>query len=348
FARLAFFKIPTSHTKSTKEPPTVSIVICAKNEAKNLSQNLPRILNQNYHSFEVIVVNDDSTDETANILLDFQIKKPNLRIIKNYNKLNNNIGKKTALAKGIAAAKNEVLLLTDADCYPNSLEWLSEMQALLNDAKAIGLGYSPYRYYPGMLNRLIRFETVYTAIQYFSFALAKLPYMGVGRNLIYKKQLFQQVDGFQAHRHVVSGDDDLFINQVANKNNTAITILPKTFMYSEPKRSWRAYYRQKTRHFTTGIHYKFVHKSLLAVLAISHFFHYTGGIILLLAKFSTIFVFLIYVVRMVIILIIYAAILKRFQERNLLLWIPFLDVAYLAYYIIFAPVSLIGKTDSWT
>ena len=348
FAKLALFKPTTIIGKDRNNQVAVSIIICAKNEAKNLLKNLPRILNQNYHSFEVIVVNDGSEDNTAAVLLDIQRKNPNLHIVYFNNKLKTNVGKKAALTQGINAAKNEVLLLTDADCYPNSLEWLSEMQHLLDDSKEIGLAYSPYTYYPGMLNKLIRFETVYTAIQYFSFALSKLPYMGVGRNLIYRKSLFQKTKGFQKHAHIASGDDDLFINEVANGDNTVITISEKTFVYSEPKKDWWAYYRQKKRHFTAGVHYKLIHKILLALLALSHFLHYIGVIILLLAKFSTIFVFLIYVVRIVIVLIIYAAVLKKFQERNLVKWIPFLDASYVMYYFIFAPTLLIGKTDSWT
>lgn len=206
------------------------------------------------------------------------------------------VGKKFALAQGITAARYDHLLLTDADCCPASEDWLYHMQRKLRGPLKIGLGYGPYQKYPGWLNRFIRYETFYTALQYLSFALAGRPYMGVGRNLIYKKELFEEVGGFHKHINLASGDDDLFVQAAADANNTTLILSPSTFCYSEPERTWRSYARQKARHLTTGKHYTTINKMLLGALSLSHFVHFLGGFVLIV-KFSTIFVIVLYVVR---------------------------------------------------
>ena len=345
FSRLAFFEQTPEDLHSTTPP--VSIVICAHNEEKNLKKNLPRILNQNYRSFEVIVVNDCSTDNTENVLLKYTSKYPILCHVTLREKPKNVLGKKYALAKGIEKAKHEIVLLTDADCDPNSADWLKEMQGLIRGPKEIGLGFGPYIRKGGMLNSFIRYEAVYTAIQYFSFALSGLPYMGVGRNLIYRKKLFEQAGGFQSHQNIASGDDDLFINAVATKDNVAITLNKKSFIYSDPKTSWIDYFKQKRRHHTTGKHYKMKHQVLLGLLALSHFIHLTGGIVLVILNSSTIFVTLLYLVRMSIVMSLCSIILKKLDERDLLPWIPVFDFAFIFYYLAFAPSSLKGKTETW-
>ncbi|MEM8906944.1 MAG: glycosyltransferase [Bacteroidota bacterium] len=348
FSRLAFYRQPIKRStgRQSAEPP-VSIIICARNEAQNLEKNLPRILNQNYRSYEVIVVNDNSTDETANILLKFHIKYPILQLL-NVSDKPKGSGKKPALALGIQAAKHDVLLFTDADCQPASKNWLREMQELIRDRVEIGLGYGPYFSERGFLNKFIRFETIFTAIQYFSFALAGYPYMGVGRNLIYKKRLFEAAGGFDKHAHLLSGDDDLLVNEVANRNNVRISLNQGTFVYSTPKKSWKAYYRQKARHLSTGKHYKLQHQVLLGLVSTSHFFHYLGGIALVILKTSTIFVFLLYVVRVLVVLLICERILRKLEDPTLFKWIPLLDAVYVWFYLVFALPLLTGKINRWT
>lgn len=345
FSRLAFFQKRESFSQIKNDP--VSIIICARNEEKNLKKNLPRILTQNYRSFEVIVVNDGSTDNTEKVVLDYQLIYPILCYVNLKNKPKNVLGKKYALSKGIELAQNETLLLTDADCSPKSSDWLRHMQSTIQGPVKIGLGYGPYTKTSGLLNLFIRFEAAYTAIQYLSFALSGLPYMGVGRNLIYQKSLFKKVGGFNSHLNIASGDDDLFINAVANDRNTAICLHKDSFVYSYPKTSWISYFRQKRRHHTTGKHYKMKHKIALGLLALSHFIHLTGGIVLVILNSSTMFVTLLYLVRMSIIMSLSSRILRKLDEQDLLVWVPFLDLAFLFYYLAFAPISLKGKTETW-
>lgn len=217
------------------------------------------------------------------------------------------------------------------------------MKAGLGD-KEIGLGYSPYTKHPGFLNLFIRYETVWTAVQYLSFALAGLPYMGVGRNLIYKKELFARANGFKQHEHIASGDDDLFINAVANKDNTTVILHPESFILSEPKTDWRSYVRQKQRHLSTGTSYQLRHQILLGLFSASHFLHYFGGILLTLYD-VTIF-FTLYAVRIFVVLWMYRRILKRLKDPTMWVWIPVLDVCYNLFYLFFA-TALMNTNNRW-
>lgn len=348
FSKLVNFKSPTKITQiGARYEQPVSIIICARNEAQNLEKNLPRILNQNYRSFEVVVVNDNSNDTTYNVLIKYKNIYSNLQIINLDAKPLGMVGKKFPLKVGIESSKYATLLLTDADCCPSSSEWLFCMQSRITDTKKIVLGYGPYTIRPTLLNRFIRFETVYTAIQYFSFALAKLPYMGVGRNLAYRKELFAKSNGFEKHQHIASGDDDLFISEVATGENVSIVLEKESFVYSEPKTTWRDYFRQKTRHLSTATSYQLKHKLLLGLLSVSHFLFYVTGITLFVLKFNVIFLGTLFVIRSVVLLFYYAQILKRFQEKRLLLWIPCLDFMYILYYIAFTPILFFRKTIQW-
>jgi len=268
FARLAFYKNKT--TTSDQKP--VSIIICARNEYHNLVNTLPMILNQNYPEYEVLVVNDCSDDDTEYLLRKLAEKHPQLSYVNLYNNVNFFSGKKFPLSIGIKSAKYDTLLLTDADCSPSGTLWLQHMQAQFSEKTEIVLGYGAIHAESSFLNKLIRYETIHTAIQYFSYALAGLPYMGVGRNLAYKKELFYKNKGFINHYTQQSGDDDLFVNQNANKQNTAISIDPAAFTYSKGKQTFSQWMFQKKRHLSVGKLYKSKHKFLLGLYSISILF----------------------------------------------------------------------------
>ena len=342
FSRLAFYRQPNAQPTTGKEG--VSVIICARNEAENLRQNLPYFLSQDYPAYEVIVVNDNSSDKTWEVLLDFQKKTPILRLVSVT--ANTSPGKKEALTKGIEAARFEILLLSDADCRPASSMWVEQMQAFVRGREKIGLGYSPYYRGKGILNAFIRFETVYSATQFFSFALMGLPYMGVGRNLVYRKSLFHESGGFATHADVASGDDDLFINQVATRHNNTVILSPHAFVYSSPKDTWGGYYHQKSRHLTTGIRYRLVHQLALGLLSASHFGHYAFGIALILFHNMDEIVLLNYLVRIGVASAMYALILRKLHDISLIRWVPLLDALYVCFYLVFAP-ALFKTKESW-
>lgn len=343
FSRLAFYKLPPE--EEIKDQPPVSVVICARNEAKNLSKNLDRFLNQNYRCFEIIVTNDNSTDNTAEILLEFQAKSPILRVVNLFDFTPP--GKKAALERGIQEARYDIVLLSDADCAPASDRWIAEMQGAIRSPCEIALGYSPYQKERGILNAFIRFETIYTAIQYLSFSIIHLPYMGVGRNLAYRKSLFQKTGGFESHAHIASGDDDLFINAAANSINTKIILRPGAFVFSEPKHTWRGYYHQKSRHLTTGRRYRVIHQLLLGGLSASHALHYLGIVTLLFRPALALSALFFYVVRIGVVALLYRRILVKLQDPGLRPWVPCLDAAFVLFYLLFAPALITGKQKRW-
>lgn len=272
FRRLAFYKAPAK--PSSLQYP-VSVVVCARDEAHNLVNTLPGVLVQDYRTtHEIVVVNDNSIDESKYILDEFKKSFKNLNHIELSQEAKMISGKKFPLSIGIKSAKHEILLLTDADCMPASEHWMYKMQDAYADGKEVVLGYGAYFKRPGFLNKLIRFETFHTALQYFSYALAGKPYMGVGRNLSYKRELFMNNKGFSSINQIPSGDDDLFINQVANKRNTAIVIDHEAHTISEPKKTWNEWMSQKYRHYTTAKYYKTSHKFWLGLYSFSLFFIY--------------------------------------------------------------------------
>ena len=340
FSRLAFFK--PRKLSVPPQPNPVSVIICAKNEAENLKKNLPFILRQDYEFFEVIVVNDNSSDNSLEILLEFQRKFHNFTLV---NLQQATLpGKKEALSAGINKARFDILLLTDADCRPASDHWISQMQEAINDNIDIGLGHGPYISEKSFLNLFIRFENIYTAITYQSFALAGIPYMGVGRNLIYRKSLFDKAGGFEKHANIASGDDDLFINAVAHSGNTALILKPSAFVFSKAKSSWPGYYYQKNRHLTTGSRYKLYHKLLLGALSASHFAFYAALTFLLFNNSYLTIALGSYLVRMIVVLWLSKRILQKLGDPELWKFFPLFDALFQLYYLIFSPVLLTGNT----
>jgi glycosyltransferase involved in cell wall biosynthesis len=165
-----------------------SVIISARNEARNLIEYLPSILEQDYPTFEVIIIDDNSTDDTSKILNHFKGQYAHLQIIKIEHK--KSAGKKEGLQQGIMNAKYEWLVFTDADCYPKSDQWLRKMATKCDKKTDIILGYSPYQKENGLLNDFIRYETFMTAVIYGTFTQLGMPYMGVGRNMAYRKSRF--------------------------------------------------------------------------------------------------------------------------------------------------------------
>jgi len=333
FVRLAFYK---TKAKTTSKTHPVSVIICARDEAANLAKNLPGALLQQYKTtHEVIVVDDNSFDDSKYLLEALQKEFKHLQVVQLKQEAKLIPGKKFPLSIGIKTAKYEIVLLTDADCVPASEFWIDKMQETYDDDTEIVLGYGAHHKRKGFLNKLIRWETFHTAIQYFSYALAGKPYMGVGRNLSYKKAIFFRHKGFSAHNNIPSGDDDLFINMAATKTNTRINIDPGTFTLSEPAKTWREWTKQKRRHYSTGKFYKPLHKFLLGLYSFSHFLFYpllAACIIFYCWQWALI----VFGVRFIVQAIVYYLSMKKLKEKDLYPLFLLFDIWMFFYYIIFA------------
>ena len=343
FIRFAFYKKPKNESSMQH---AVSVVICARDEAQNLTDHLPLVLQQEYRStFEVVAVNDNSFDDSKYVIEFLSKTFRHLRPVELQQEARLIQGKKFPLSIGIKEAKYELLLLTDADCHPSSPRWIETMQNGFGAGKEIVLGYGPYEKKSGIINKLIRFETFLTALNYFSFALAGMPYMGVGRNLAYRKDLFLKNKGFSQHNQLPGGDDDLFINRVATKKNTAIVIDEDAFMYSSAKTNWKSWRQQKTRHYSTSRYYKQSHKLLLGLQSVSHFLFYP--LLALSLLFSNLWIPLgIYGGRLLLQGLIYFRSMNKLKERDLFWIYPFLDLWQWFYYLLFAD-TLFRKPQSF-
>lgn len=345
YSKLARYRSKTE----AKEPlPPVSVIICARNEEENLRNYLPAILSQDYPEFEVILVNDFSEDDTKWLLKELTETHTNLRVIEIAEHIRLKHGKKFAVSLGVKGAKYEHLVFTDADCQPQSDQWLKKMATSFGGDKQIVLGYSPYFKSLGLLGLLIQFETYHTAMSYLSYALKGNAYMGVGRNMAYTKSLFFAGKGFAAHMHIPSGDDDLFVNQNATRVNTAICIDRDAHIWSKPKDTFNTYYRQKTRHAGASKAYKPKHRHMLARQLVSAVLFYLLAVVTVCIFPATWpYVVGMYALRLVTQILVYFPIMKKLQVKHLIWWLPFLDILYYFYICTNGFFALFKKDIQW-
>lgn len=344
FGVFAFAKI--KHNKQQYDIP-VSIVICAKNEAENLAILIPELVQQSYKTFEIVLINDASSDDTLAVMERFQKEHDNIKIV---NVENNEAfwgNKKYALTLGIKAATHNYLLFTDADCKPASKHWISEMSQNFSSTKKIIIGYGAYekkKY--SFLNLLIRFETLMAAIQAFSYAKMGIPYTAVGRNLAYHRDEFYGVNGFVNHMKIRSGDDDLFIKDAATRKNTATCYTKDSFTLSQAKTGFFAWFRQKRRHVSTSSHYKFIHKFLLGLFFISQVLFWIFAIGLL---FTNIWQLTLCVLafRVVYQYFVIGFASSKLKEQDVLYVLPILEIFLVIIHFGIFITNLISKPTHW-
>lgn len=343
FSRFSYFPLKE---EQLMEPEPVSLIICAKNEEGHLKEFIPYWLNQDHPNYQIILINDASIDDSLAVMESFAEMDSRIRIVDVKNIEAFWGSKKYALTLGIKKASFQHLIFTDADCKPASTKWLREVSNHFSSKKQIVLGFGSYKRISGWLNKIIRFETSVTAIQYFSYAIAGIPYMGVGRNLGYTQKLFYDNRGFMNHMDIPSGDDDLFINQAADKENTAICISKSSFTISNPKTSWKEWFHQKKRHISTAKHYRFKHKFLLGLYYVTTALFWIMTICLLLLIDWKIPILLISI-RLTFYWIIIGKALLKLDQKDLIFLIPILDI-----FLVFLQLSIfisnrISKPTKW-
>ncbi|MCL4639973.1 MULTISPECIES: glycosyltransferase [Olivibacter] len=341
-------RYPVDDLKRDTIYPPLSVIICARNEESNLRLYLSEVLEQDYPQFEVIVVNDGSSDDSNWVLKEFQARYPYLRTVEIRDQGRNRQGKKFAVTLGVKGAQYEHLVLTDADCFPQTDQWLKCMARQFRPSVEIVLGYSPYTRASGFLNKYVRFETYQTALNYLSNALRKNAYMGVGRNLAYTKSLFFKKKGFASHMHIPSGDDDLFVNQNATKSNVAICVAQEAHVWSTPKSTYKDYQRQKNRHFGAGKAYKGKHKLMLTFQAFNAVAFYLLIILILVLqpRFWPLAVS-VYCFRLLCQLLVNIPIMKRLQVKDLIWWYPLMDLLHFIYISVMGVFALFRKNVQW-
>ncbi|MBA4241126.1 MAG: hypothetical protein C0448_10385 [Sphingobacteriaceae bacterium] len=342
---LGNLKTTSLESSSSQEP--VSIIICARNEDDNLTEFLPKILVQDYPEFEVIVVNDCSIDNTENVIDEFAKIFPNLKKVTIKEDDYYKHGKKFAVMVGIKGTKYDNLLFTDADCFPANENWLKDMASGFVNKKEIVLGYGAYKKEDGFLNKLIRFDTFLIAANYLSAAIKGKAYMGVGRNLAYKKDLFYKQKGFSKHYHITSGDDDLFINQACTQENTNVVVSHNAITYSIAKSTFSDWKRQKQRHLTTAPHYNAGSKTKITLGYVFQYGFHLLFLSVLIFKTTILAALVGFILKILIQMIIFNKVSKKLNEVDLWLMAFFYEIILLIIYPVFHISKLFHKPNKW-
>lgn len=232
--------------------PPISIIVYAQNDAEHLKSFLPEILTQKYPEFEVIVVNDGSTDHTKEVVMNLQKENPHLYQTFIPEESRNLSRKKLALTLGVKAAKYDIVLLTNANCRPASAEWIKTIARNFVSDTDIVLGYSSYENKKQKGESYRMADTLYHTLRYLSYAIKKRPYMGSGTNLAYRKHLFFENKGFSDHLNLHFGDDDLFVNKICTRTNTRVEPSPESRIVEIFKNNAQAWRELKLRYDFTS------------------------------------------------------------------------------------------------
>ncbi len=355
FMRLVRYREPwpPEVVEEALPPEKISLVICARNEATNLRNNLPRLLAQQYPNWELVVVDDGSEDGSGEWLrVQAEAQRvvgamPEFRVLHVTEEQKRGPGKKGALAIGIEQSTGDLLVLSDADCYPSSDQWLQHMASRFKPETDFVLGYGAYAVRSGWLNRVIQFETLHTVLQYASWTLAGMPYMGVGRNLAYRRSVYMNNGGFSRHADWPSGDDDLMVNQNARSGRVALCLHPDAWTISEPSLTWADWRRQKQRHLSTGVFYRPLHKVVLALYAMSHFGWYASFFACVAAFGSIPLLFVVLILRLALVNGVYYHLSKRFNRPYLWHFSTIFDFLTVVYYTRFVTSTRVSKPPTW-
>jgi len=320
----------------------ISLVVAVRNEAENLRRHLPLWMDQQHAHYEVIIVNDASDDGTRQLLGEAAAQYPSLRVIH----LPAHAGKKQALTSGIQAAAHPFILLSDADCRPAGRFWAAEMASHCTEDKDLVLGYGSYSREKGLLNQLVQYETLTTAARYMGYALRGKPYMGVGRNLLFRKSAWEKAGGYEKQSELPYGDDDLLVQQIAGKQNTALCLHPRAFTISVPPGSFSAWVRQKKRHLSAGHFYRRDILRSLAAEQLSAWIFLLGGLLLAVLGEGMVFLFT-YTFYIIYKSFIYNRLCRRFETSVHIALIPVLDTFYLLSLLLLTISSIFTPTKRW-
>ena len=345
FGRFSFAK-KTDSKKNQNIP--ISVIVCAKNEEINIQKYIPLLLQQNYLNFEIVLIDDASSDETLEIFEKFEKENKNVKLIKVQNNEAFWGNKKFALTLGIKSATYENLLFIDADCYPETLNWITEMSSHFNNDKTIILGHGAFeKVENSFLNKIIRFENLLTATQYFAWTLVGKPYMGVGRNLGYTKSEFFKTNGFINHMKIRSGDDDLFVNEAANSNNTSINYNWESFTYSKAKTTFKDWILQKRRHVATAKYYKTFDKMQLGLFYSSQLLFILLATVLLIFQFQWIIILILIAVRYLFSWLSLGYASGKLYEKDVMYFYPIIEIVLIFTQLHVFARNLISKPVHW-
>lgn len=349
-----FKRIRGGKVKFETTQPPVSIVICARDQAINLNKNLPAFFEQDYPEFQIVVVNDASTDDTENVLIRLEKDHPNFYHTFVPQGIQSVSAKKMAMTIGIKAAKYDIVLFTEAYCAPKSNQWISCMARHFDEKCGVVLGFSSYIGMKGILKQLISYDTLFTALQFMGFSEAGKPFMGFGRSMAYHKSLFFNNRGFASHLFLNSGDDDLLIGEIANKTNTQIEVSPESKVLTKVHNVWNHWKNQKINQLTTAHYYKFGIKMRIKLELYSRVLFYGLFLSLLIVGFIRFNLVLLIItgsfliIRYLVQLFVINKTAKILEESRHFFSVPFFDLLLLVISLWFKVQKLFQKENTYT
>lgn len=345
FGRTSFYK---ADKKSQQDQfPSVSVVICAKNDAYNLKTKLPTILEQEYPNFEVVVVNDDSLDDTSYVLRVLQEIYPNLNVITLKENVNKFLGKKYPLSIGIKSAKNEIILLTESDTIPTSYHWISEMVKGFTKNKDIVIGFTKTESKNNFLNTLMQYESQTIAMNYLGHGLIKNPYMGLGRNLAFTKKMFFSVNGFIPLYNIQVGEHELFVNKFSTKKNTSVIITKDSINQSVPKERVEDWLLQKKKHYRIVSYFKLKDKIITSLIPSTTFLLYCLIVTSLVFGFPWEYGLMALILKYTLQIIIYYKSSRVLQSQQIAFLAPIYEILFLPFNTIIKISALLTKKEKW-
>lgn len=343
FSRLWFY----TENPRAGETVKVSVIICARNEKDNLTKLIPNLLDQKHPDFEIILINDRSEDDTKEFIEKHFLQDSKFRFINVDSLPDGWNGKKYALKQGINLAKGEIILLTDADCLPASEFWIKSMAEKFTSEISLVLGYSPYSKENTFLNKIIRYETVYTAMQYFSLSLAGMTYMGVGRNLAYRKKALEQSKSLDKYWSVQGGDDDLTVQEISTYSQSAIITKKCSQTISNPKNTYRQWFKQKLRHLSVGKLYTTKSKLILGIFVMANLGFYTSFLLLVYLESIHQIIIIVFILRTLLIISNFVLITRKLKDSLAWYWFPILDFFYYLNYLLVGISALFSRKIKW-
>ncbi|MBN1466136.1 glycosyltransferase [candidate division KSB1 bacterium] len=334
-----FFGLNRLRSKTTADQPFVSVIVAARNEEENIEQLLGALTRQNYPAsrYEIIIVDDQSTDRTAARVASFADDR--IKLLQTENRHQVISPKKNAITLAIHAAKGEIILLTDADCRPPA-QWIEGMVRLFTPEVGMVIGFSPCELprlsFP--FGYLLALESLSLATIAAGTAGWGVPATCNGRNLAYRKQVYEQVGGFGKIQNFVSGDDDLMLKLVQRTEwkiqyAYASHLAVPTFLV----KNLRQFVNQRLRHASKSFHYDFKKVVVLLIVYIYNLALLVGVPILFYQKspWSLLFIGLKAYFEWTL-LFRFAAHMRRVRY----LWIfPFAELLHVPYVVIFGALG---------
>lgn len=347
YGKIGFKKHFKVQLKSDEELPPLSVIIAVKNEEYNIKNKLIEILEQDYPQYEVIVVNDASTDETEYVLKGLSVVYPHLKVVNIVENVNKFQGQKFPISIGIKSAKYDHLVLTKANCKPNSFDWLRNIASTFGTRKEIVLGYASIANKKGLLNKLIQYDHAVRAMNYLSFALCKKPYMGEGYNLAYKKELFYNAGGFIKHYNLSAGDDDMFINQVANSKNTAVALTTPSQITFDAARTYKDWIKTKKSNIISQRHFKQSHRALLRLLPTFTWLFYLSIVALFLLGIPWQYMVIAILLKFIMQIFVYYKAFKRLKIKKIYIFAPILELYHMILNLTLEIKITLTKKTKW-